>query len=171
MSLMCKWGTAWERLSRAIKIIDEYIQSWNLKSKFQKTFWSSEPPCFSIKIQRWSTQDFEEQSWFSKITEDAVRFRLAGEIHELRDEYLFKSTAQHPGLCPQHKEYVTVLSNHRVEKKKILVQETELANASQFLVLLVFLFQVEACHTLCDIFMLWTHLPSHFSKCLDNMIY
>lgn len=100
-----------------------------------------------------------------------MRFSLAGEIHEVRDGYIFKSTAQHPGLCPQHKEYVAVLSNHRVENKKILVQKTELANASQFLVLLIFLFQVEACHTLCDIFMLRTHVPSHFSKCLDNMIY
>ena len=45
----------------------------------------------------------------------------------------------------------------------------ELASTSQFL---IFLFQVEACHTLCNIFyVLWTHLPSHFSKCLDNKIY
>ena len=100
LNWMCKCGTVWERLNRAIKIIDEYIQSWNLKSKLQKTFWSSEPPYFLIKIQRWSMQDFEEQSWFSKIAEDALRFCLAGEIHEVRDGYLFKSTAQHPGLCP-----------------------------------------------------------------------
>lgn len=92
------------------------VEIWN--PNFKRPFGLQSPPCFSIKIQRWSTQELEEQSWFSKITEDAVRFRLAGEIHELRDEYLFKSTAQHPGLCPQHKEYVTVLSNHRVEKKK-----------------------------------------------------
>lgn len=85
-----------------------------------------------------------------------MRFRLTGEIHEVRDGYLFKSTAQHPGLC-QHKEYVTVLSNRRV-KKKILVQEMELANASQFLVLLIFPFQAEACHTLCDIFICYGHI-------------
>lgn len=48
----------------------------------------------------------------------------------------------------------------------------ELTSTSQFLYYLFFLLQVNACHKLCHIFyILWTHLPSHISKCLDNKIF